>query len=101
MTLPQLDAPHPELRIIPTEALRPHEEHDNQRSVPLAERLSQETHMINPPVVAPMDDGYVILDGANRFHAFTHLGYPHILVQIVDYESEWVELDTWHHVGQD
>ena len=95
----QSDAPHPDLRIVPTESLHPHEEHDSQRAVPLADRLRQETHMINPPVVAPMGNGgYCVLDGANRFHAFTHLGYPHILVQVVDYDSDQVALKTWHHV---
>jgi hypothetical protein len=98
MTVSHLDAPHPDLRIVPTEALIPHEEHDNQRSSPLAERLSRETVMINPPVVAPMGDRYVILDGANRFHAFSELGYPYILVQVATYESGWVELGTWSHV---
>ncbi|MCC6612994.1 MAG: hypothetical protein IT320_05915 [Anaerolineae bacterium] len=93
-----LDAPQPDLRIVPTESLRPHEEHDNQRAIPLAERLREETYMINPPIVAPHGDQFVILDGANRFHAFSHLGYPHILVQVVDYPGEQVLLDTWHHV---
>lgn len=93
-----LDVPQPDLRIVATEALLPHEEHDSQRSDPLAERLRFETVMINPPVVAPMGDQYVILDGANRFHAFSHLRYPHILVQVSSYESGWVELGTWSHI---
>jgi hypothetical protein len=41
---------------------------------------------------------YVILDGANRHYALQQLGYPHILVQVVSYESGAVELETWHHV---
>lgn len=92
------EAPQPDLRIVRTDLLRPHEEHDNQRAGPLAERLAEETHMINPPIVAPHGDHYVILDGANRFHAFSHLGYPHILVQVVTYPGAQVMLDTWHHV---
>lgn len=93
-----LDAPQPDLRIVPTETLLPHEEHDSQRAKPLAERLQYEAVMINPPVVAPEGDSFVILDGANRFHAFSHLGYPHILVQVASYQSGWVELGTWSHV---
>jgi len=57
--------------------------------------------MINPPIVAPIDDAgerFVVLDGANRTSAFTELGYPHILVQVVQYGSEMVQLETWHHV---
>lgn len=92
-------APPPDLRIVPTEALYPHEEHDSQRSEPLVDRLRTEAFVINPPIVAPMDDdSYVILDGANRCHAFARLGYPHSLVQVVRYETGAVELDTWQHI---
>jgi hypothetical protein len=77
----------------------PHETHDEQRSAPLTQRIRESGVWINPPVVAPMgDDRFVILDGANRHHALRSLGYPHILVQVVDYEGGDVQLETWHHV---
>jgi hypothetical protein len=89
----------PDLRILPIASLVPHEEHDPQRSAPLIERIKAAGTWLNPPIVAPMGDGrFVILDGANRFHCLNELGYPNILVQVVDYESEVVELDTWHHI---
>ena len=92
-------APSPELRVVRTEQLFAHEDHDTQRSRPLIERISTEAHIINPPIVAPMnDEQYVILDGANRVFAFSELGYPHILVQVVSYDSGFVQLKTWHHV---
>lgn len=79
--------------------LFPHEEHDSQRSEPLIERLREEDYVINPPIVAPMhNDQYVILDGANRCHAFAALGYVDSLVQVVRYETGTVELGTWQHV---
>lgn len=92
-------APPPDLRIVPTNLLHAHEDHDSQRSIPLVERLRHETMMINPPLVAPMGSGqFVVLDGANRVHAFQELKYPHILVQIAPYESGQVELSTWDHI---
>jgi hypothetical protein len=93
--------PTPDLPIVPVESLHPHEEHDSQRSQPLIERLRTETIMINPPLVTPMhgrESQYVILDGANRVHSFSALGYPHILVQIATYESGFIELNNWQHV---
>src|SRR5262249_40459716 len=88
-----------DLRIVPWTSLVPHEEHDTQRSEPLVERIHEAGELLNPPVVAPMDDGrYVILDGANRHYALGALGYEYILVQVVDYESEAVGLETWHHI---
>lgn len=99
MSLNRTDAPPPDLRIVLTESLHPHEEHDSQRALPLVERLSQESVVINPPIVAPIGSSqYVILDGANRYYAFSHLKYPHILVQVAPYESGYVELKTWRHI---
>ncbi|MCC7446799.1 MAG: ParB N-terminal domain-containing protein [Anaerolineae bacterium] len=89
----------PDLRIVRLSDLVPHEEHDAQRSAPLVERIRQAGSWLNPPVVAPMEDGrFVILDGANRHYALTELGYQYILVQVVDYESDDIQLGTWHHV---
>lgn len=93
------DAPTPDLRIVLTESVLPHEEHDSQRSQPLIERLKHEAVVINPPIVAPMDaTRYVILDGANRCYAFEQLQYPHILVQVAPYDDGHIELSTWQHV---
>lgn len=99
MSQPRNDAPPPDLRIVLTESLRPHEEHDSQRAMPLIERLKTETVVINPPIVSPMGASqFVILDGANRYYAFSHLEYPHILVQVASYETGYVELKTWRHL---
>lgn len=94
-----INAPSPDLRIVPTASLQPHEFHDSQRSAPLVERLRHEAVVINPPLVAPMEDAqFVIMDGANRCYAFTELGYVHSLVQVMPYDSGYVELETWSHV---
>lgn len=92
-------APMPDLHIVAVNALHPHEEHDSQRSMPLVESLRHSKYLMNPPIVARMnDDEYVILDGANRCSAFESLNYPHILVQLVSYDSGYVGLDVWHHI---
>lgn len=99
MTMSRHSAPPPDLRIVPVGNIHPHEDHDTQRAVPLINRIRQEPYMINPPIVAPMEDGhFVILDGANRCYAFSELNYPHILVQVSAYDSGYVELDTWKHI---
>lgn len=93
------NAPTPDLRIVSVANLHPHEEHDDQRSTPLIVQLQQDGYIINPPIVAPLQsDHYVILDGANRCFAFRHLDYPHIIVQVVSYDSGYVELETWRHI---
>lgn len=93
------NAPPPDLRIVQVSSLHAHEEHDSQRSEPLMARLQQSEYFLNPPIVAPMSaDQYVILDGANRCFSFARLGYPHILVQVVGYDSGLIRLDTWQHI---
>lgn len=95
----QRNAPVPDLRILPVERIHPHEEHDSQRSIPLIERIRQAELFTNPPIVAPMDaENFVVLDGANRYHCFCYLDYPHLLVQVAPYESGFVELGVWNHV---
>jgi hypothetical protein len=95
----QQNAPFPDLRILPVSHIFPHEEHDSQRSIPLIERIQRAEWFTNPPVVAPIDaENFVILDGANRYHSFCHLGYPHLLVQVAAYDSGFVELGVWNHI---
>src|SRR5690242_20639126 len=93
MTAFHTNAPTPDLRIVLTESVHPHEEHDSQRSVPLIDQLKRAEFITNPPIVAPVDDTehFVILDGANRCYSFHHLGYTQILVQVIAYESGYVE----------
>jgi len=90
----------PDLRILPIKNLLLHEQHDVQRSVPLATRLSVDGVLRNPPVVAPIpaDDRFVVLDGANRVSALATLQIPHVVAQVIDYEDENLILDTWYHL---
>jgi L-serine kinase (ATP) / ParB family transcriptional regulator, heme-responsive regulator len=91
----------PDLRVVPLELLVEHEFNDAQRTAPLAKRLEAEGLLKNPPIVAPLDEGdprFVVLDGANRTTALQMLGYPHVLVQVVQYADPPVTLSTWHHV---
>lgn len=91
--------PFPDLRIVGVDQLLPHEQHDSQRSGPLQERIKQADVLTNPPIVAPIDEHtYVILDGSNRFHSFSALGYRHILVQVTPYNSNEVDLGVWQHI---
>ena len=88
----------PDLRILPTESLVLHEETDPYRTARLTEVLAREQILKNPPIVAPIPDSprYVVLDGANRTMSLRALAVPHILVQVVEYDT--VQLDTWNHV---
>ncbi len=90
----------PDLRLVPVESLILHEHADEKRVARLQARLSADATLKNPPVVAviPGTDHFVVLDGANRTSAVQRLGCPHLLVQVVDYKSERVQLLTWHHL---
>ncbi len=103
----QLLPPIPDLRLVSVNDVLPHEEHDTQRSEPLVKRIEKSGIWLNPPIVAPLDSQmeegqqFALLDGANRYHCILELGYPHILVQVVDYDSGFIQLETWNHVLSD
>jgi hypothetical protein len=93
----------PDLRILPVGDLLLHEQHDVQRSEPLAMRLAADGVLRNPPIVAPVpgEPRFVVLDGANRVTALMSMGIPHVVTQVVDYEDEELILDTWYHLVSD
>jgi hypothetical protein len=103
MTVPHSQIELPDLRILPLSSLLLHEQHDAQRSEPLAMRLVADGMLRNPPIVAPIpgEPLFVVLDGANRVTALTGLGIPHVVAQVVDYEDEELILDTWYHLVSD
>lgn len=85
------------LEVVPIELVSPHEAIDEKRVARLAERLKDEDRLVNPPVVTQWNGRYVILDGATRFTAMERLGFPHIIVQVVDAHSREFTLHTWYH----
>ena len=92
---------YPNLKILPAEKVKLHENHDPQRTEPLFVRITQDKILKNPPIVAPLSNGeemYMVLDGANRVTAMKQMDFPHILAQVVDPESPNVGLNTWNHV---
>jgi hypothetical protein len=92
----------PDLRIVPTALLVPHEQEDESRVSRLSGRLRAAGVLKNPPIVtevASTERGpcLVVLDGANRVSAARAAGLPHFLVQVVRYDDPGVDLTTWHH----
>ena len=76
----------PDLQVLPTALLMPHEDHDPRRVERLQKRMLEEGLLKNPPVVAPIpgSEKYVILDGANRCLSFAMAGIPHIVVNTLE-----------------
>lgn len=91
----------PELQIIDTKFMRPHEDIEEGRSQRLIRALQTEGFLKNPPAVLRIEgeiEQYVVLDGANRTMAFRKMGFPHMLVQIA---NEGVEVRSWNHILSD
>ncbi len=91
----------PTLRILPLESLILHEDHDDQRTLPLVEKLRAQGIIRNPPIVMPLADGsnrYMVLDGANRVTSLQEMEFPHIVAQVVEANNPNVNLQTWNHV---
>jgi hypothetical protein len=91
----------PNLRILPIESLILHEDHDNQRTLPLVEKMRAQGIIRNPPVVMSLNDAtdrYMVLDGANRVTALQDMKFPHIVAQVTQANDTHVNLQTWNHV---
>ncbi len=93
----------PDLRFVSVESVFPHEYHDLQRTLPLVGKLRESGVLRNPPIVTQVGDRhrveprFVVLDGANRTTAAKAAGWPHIVAQVVRYETPAVQLFTWYH----
>ncbi|MCB8962761.1 MAG: hypothetical protein H6651_20775 [Ardenticatenales bacterium] len=88
------------LRVVPLDKVMPHENIDPKRVERLANRLRQEQILANPPIVTPVGDVYMVLDGATRTSALKALGLPHAIVQIST-AATGLGLETWYHSIQD
>ncbi|MCH8339986.1 MAG: hypothetical protein IIA51_00300 [Chloroflexi bacterium] len=88
----------PELQIVDTDSMQPHEDIEEGRSQRLIRALQTEGFLKNPPAVLRIEgetEQYVVLDGANRTMAFRKMGFPHMLVQIA---NEDVQVKSWNHI---
>lgn len=90
----------PDLRVVPLDRIRRHEEIDPLRVDRLVERLSSDGIQVNPMICTSSANGdLVLLDGATRTEALKSMGLNHAVVQLV--EPEKVTLEAWHHVIRD
>lgn len=86
-----------DLEVVPTELVVPHEHIDQKRVNRLIERLEEDGRLVNPPITTFWKGRYIILDGATRYGALQRLGYPHVIVQVVDKDRAGFQLHTWYH----
>ncbi|MEM8863584.1 MAG: NAD(P)-dependent oxidoreductase, partial [Chloroflexota bacterium] len=87
------------LAVVPMDKIMPHESIDQKRVDRLKARLEEMGRLANPPIVTPLEDRYMVLDGATRTAAMKQLGFPHAVVQITT-EEQGLDLHTWYHVIQ-
>ena len=89
----------PDLRIVGRSQVHLHEDCDQVRVDHLVARVRADGMLRNPPLAASIpDEGFVVLDGANRTSALLALEAPVIPLQVVDYADPAVRLEVWHHL---
>lgn len=98
-------AHHPaDLRIVPEDAVLPHEIADPGRERRIELRLREDGLLRDPLMVGavPDLDGYVLLDGTNRQRSLRTLGLPWVMVQVLDYADQAaIRLRTWCHAAHE
>lgn len=98
-----MEAKELRLAIVPLDAVLLHEEIERNRVDRLVEHLKQDRILKNPPIVtevrAPNNWArYIVLDGASRTSALRAMHSRDLLVQIVDYHSRDLRLESWNHL---
>ena len=89
----------PKLEIVPVKKIVFHELSDEERVNRLAARIKQDKRLRNPVVVTKISKNkYMVLDGVTRANALKKLNYDNVLVQIVNYFNEDVQLSAWYHL---
>jgi L-serine kinase (ATP) / ParB family transcriptional regulator, heme-responsive regulator len=91
----------PDLKFLRIDSVIIHEWHDEQRTPPLIEKIREGGLFRNPPIVTPLQDDsgrYMVLDGANRVTALRSMGFPDVLVQVVEPKHPGLRLENWNHV---
>lgn len=86
------------LRIVSLSDVLLHEEVEARRVERLIAHLTSDWLLKNPPIVAQFDGKYIVLDGATRTTALKRIACRDIIVQIVDYDSPAIVLETWNHL---
>jgi hypothetical protein len=94
---------HLQLQIVDTELVHSHEIADPSREKRIEARLREDGILRDPLIVGSVADidGFVLLDGTNRKRALAALGFPRVMVQVVDYANQQeVVLKTWCHAAR-
>lgn len=92
---------HFHLAMLPIEDIFLHEETDVFRVAKLKKRIETSGILRNPPIVAHMESGYVVLDGATRTTSLKEMGASHLLAQVVPYGKGGIDVETWNHILPD
>lgn len=98
-----MEAKELRLAIVPLDAVLLHEEIERNRVDRLVDHLRSDRILKNPPIVtevrAPNEwTRYIVLDGASRTSALRVMQCRDIMVQIVDYHSRDLRLESWNHL---
>ncbi len=91
-----------QLALLPISTLRPHEMVIEDRVRRLVEDLLR-TWVLRRPILVD-DSTYIVLDGHHRLEALRRIGARMIAAVLVDYDGDYVEVDSWRlgiHVDKD
>ncbi len=98
-----MEAKELRLALVPLQDVVLHEEIEHKRVAALVQRLQADRILKNPPIAteARVPGGwtrYIVLDGASRTTALREMQCRDILVQVVDYHSPSLRLESWNHL---
>jgi hypothetical protein len=87
-----------QLRVVSLHAVLLHEHIETSRVERLIAQLQNDQLLKNPPIVVAADAYYLVLDGATRITALQSIGCCDVVVQLVEYDTPGLKLETWNHL---
>jgi L-serine kinase (ATP) / ParB family transcriptional regulator, heme-responsive regulator len=86
-----------EVRIASLDSMQLHEHVEMRRVEALLERFREDRLLKNPPIACANDHGFIVLDGATRVVALKLVGCRDVVVQLINYDSADIVLESWNH----
>jgi len=88
-----------DLSIVPIEDIIPVEKNHPARTDMIKRELLSTNHLVNPLLVTPTkNDGFILLQGINSYHAVKSIGLKDVVVQIINPQPEAAEFMAWSHL---
>ncbi|TRZ51457.1 hypothetical protein D4R99_04365 [bacterium] len=78
-----------------------HENTEFNRLRNIYDRIAGSRFLMNPVIVGRINNGLILIDGANRLSSLREIGCKLVIAQVIDYTQKKIKLRNWDHLIYD